>query len=74
MAATHAFDQSLVDTVVCGGVNPLEVFEKSALLVASAVHRRPVAAMVRPELKAAAAARAPGLFERGSAAAAACGV
>ncbi len=62
VAATHAFDQSLVDTVVRGGVNPLDVFERSALLVASAVHRRPAADLVRPERLADAAARAPALF------------
>ena len=40
-AATHAFDQSLLDTVIQQNVNPIEKLEKSSLLVATSVHEAP---------------------------------
>jgi hypothetical protein len=44
VAATHAFDASLVDTVVERNVNPVERAERSALVMATVVHGLPAAA------------------------------
>eukprot|EP01034_Spumella_vulgaris_P030470 gene30470-37690_t len=38
IAATHSFDQSLMDTVVEGNVNPIERVERSTLIMASTLH------------------------------------
>jgi hypothetical protein len=38
IASTHVFDQSLLDTVVCRNVNPIERVERSTLIMASALH------------------------------------
>ena len=38
VAATHCFDQSLMNTVVQANVNPIEQVERSALIIASTVH------------------------------------
>merc|ERR1719183_1049759 len=38
VAATHAFDQSLLDTVIQQNVNPIEKLERSSLLVATTIH------------------------------------
>ena len=43
-------------------VNPVEGVERSSLILASAVHRRPAADLIRPEHVPAARARAPALF------------
>ncbi|MCC6997853.1 MAG: hypothetical protein IT370_24775 [Deltaproteobacteria bacterium] len=41
LAATHCFDRTLVDTVIQGNVNPIEKVERSLLIVATTLHRRP---------------------------------
>ena len=38
VAATHCFDKSLLETVIQDNVNPIEKLERSALIVASAIH------------------------------------
>lgn len=38
LAATHCFDQSLINTVIRGNINPIERAERSALIMASTVH------------------------------------
>jgi hypothetical protein len=38
IASTHCFDESVVNTVVQGNVNPIEKIERSNLLVASQIH------------------------------------
>ena len=40
LAVTHAFDESLVDTVVRANVNPIEKLERTSLILASAVQAR----------------------------------
>ena len=47
IAATHCFDQSLVDTVIQGNVNPVEKAERSTLIVAGVIHRMPTAEMLK---------------------------
>ncbi|MCC7537080.1 MAG: hypothetical protein IT379_12740 [Deltaproteobacteria bacterium] len=41
LAATHCFDKTLLDTVIQGNVNPIEKVERSLMIVASTIHRRP---------------------------------
>eukprot|EP00667_Euglena_gracilis_P010609 EG_transcript_10810 len=48
LAATHCFDQSLLDTVVQRNVNPVERVERSALIMAAAIHASPPAALLKP--------------------------
>lgn len=51
LAATHCFDQSIVDTVVKRNVNPVEKLERSMLIVAGVVHNcRPVALLEQTEV------------------------
>jgi hypothetical protein len=38
VAAAHGFDQSLLESVVCKNMNPIERVERSALIMASALH------------------------------------
>mmetsp|Transcript_63013 Transcript_63013/g.112409 ORF Transcript_63013/g.112409 Transcript_63013/m.112409 type:complete len:89 (-) Transcript_63013:109-375(-) len=47
VAATHRFDQSLLDTVIQQNVNPVERMERSAFIVASTLHSAPPAALVQ---------------------------
>jgi hypothetical protein len=48
LAATHCFDQTLMDTVVQGNVNPIERVERSLLIVAGVVHGRPARGLLQP--------------------------
>ncbi len=43
-------------------LNPVDGVERSSLILASAVHSRPAAELIRPEHISAARARAPALF------------
>lgn len=47
IAATHCFDRSLVDTVVKDNVNPIEKVERTALILASTVHRTEPASLLQ---------------------------
>ena len=66
MGATHCFDESLLDTVVQRNANPIEKCERSLLIMASTLHGKPAAQLVRPEHVARLAAQAPGLFAAAS--------
>ena len=46
MGATHRFEQSLMDTVVKGDVNPIEKAERSLLIMASTLHGKAPEEMV----------------------------
>ena len=48
VAVTHLFQKSLVDTVVQSNVNPIEKVERSSLIIAGAIHDRPIEQLVRP--------------------------
>jgi len=45
VAATHCFDQSLINTVIHDNVDPIEKFERSVLIVASVIHGLPANAI-----------------------------
>ena len=47
LAATHCFDKSLINTVVQGNVNPIEKTERSSLIMASAIHDKTAAELVK---------------------------
>jgi len=46
VAATHCFDESVVETVVRQNANPIEKVERSALICAETIHKRPAAALL----------------------------
>lgn len=41
LAATHCFDQTLIDTVIRENVNPIEKVERSLLIVGTTIHKLP---------------------------------
>lgn len=65
IAATHCFDQTLVETIVQGNVNPLERVERSAVIVATTVHGRPASELLAEDQRARFFAHAPGLLDEG---------
>mmetsp|Transcript_2711 Transcript_2711/g.9870 ORF Transcript_2711/g.9870 Transcript_2711/m.9870 type:complete len:1019 (-) Transcript_2711:1160-4216(-) len=46
LAATHAFENTLVDTVIQKSENPLSKLERSFLVMGSIVHRQPIANLI----------------------------
>mmetsp|Transcript_39995 Transcript_39995/g.94934 ORF Transcript_39995/g.94934 Transcript_39995/m.94934 type:complete len:941 (+) Transcript_39995:62-2884(+) len=62
VAATHAFDKSLVDTVVQDNVNPLVQVQRSALIMASTVIGLPASQLVRECHREQARTLTPALF------------
>jgi hypothetical protein len=48
IAATHCFDQSVMDTLVKGNVNPIERVERSALILASTLHHAATEDLLEP--------------------------
>ena len=64
VAATHRFDQSLMETVIQENVNPIEKLERSSLIVASTVHGTASAAdLLQPREVARIEGMAPLLFD-----------
>merc|ERR1712060_802761 len=47
VAATHCFDKSVTETVVQDNINPIDKVERSTLIMATTVHQKPAAALVR---------------------------
>ena len=62
MGATHRFEQSLMDTVVKGNVNPIEKAERSLLIMASTLHSLPAASLINRDRLDRLAAVTPTLF------------
>ncbi len=52
IAATHSFDRTLLDTVIQGNINPIEKVERSLMIMASTIHRRPVADLLAEDQRA----------------------
>jgi hypothetical protein len=49
IAATHCFDKTLVDTVIQDNVNPIEKVERSMMVVATTIHRKPAIELLTPD-------------------------
>eukprot|EP00932_Pfiesteria_piscicida_P017295 SRR837773.4180.p1 GENE.SRR837773.4180~~SRR837773.4180.p1 ORF type:complete len:572 (+),score=225.50 SRR837773.4180:249-1718(+) len=62
VAATHCFDRTVTETVIQDNANPIEKVERSALIMASTVHRLPAAALLRDAALPRVAASAPALL------------
>jgi len=62
VAATHCFDLTVMETVIQQNTNPIEKVERSTLIMASTVHQRPPAALVRDVQLHRINAASPGLF------------
>mmetsp|Transcript_58197 Transcript_58197/g.136944 ORF Transcript_58197/g.136944 Transcript_58197/m.136944 type:complete len:173 (+) Transcript_58197:60-578(+) len=62
LAATHAFDKGLVDTVVQDNLNPILQVERSSLIMASSATGMPAASLIRPEHEERVRAMTPALF------------
>lgn len=46
VAATHCFDKTVLETVVQDNTNPIDRVERSSLIMASTVHKKPVTALL----------------------------
>eukprot|EP01063_Lacrimia_lanifica_P017896 TRINITY_DN24879_c0_g1_i1.p1 TRINITY_DN24879_c0_g1~~TRINITY_DN24879_c0_g1_i1.p1 ORF type:complete len:965 (+),score=304.62 TRINITY_DN24879_c0_g1_i1:105-2999(+) len=64
-AATHGFDDAVMDTLARNGVNPIERIERSALMMASVVLKTPARDLLKPDALEAVKATAPRLFLTG---------
>jgi len=62
LGATHAFDDTLLNTVVVGNMNPIEEVERSQLIIASTLHGVPPADLLTPAHFARLAAAEPGVL------------
>ena len=49
VAATHVFDESLMDTVISSNANPIEKLERSSLIVNSTVQDLPPTELLRDD-------------------------
>ena len=48
LAATHCFEETVINTVVRKNINPIEKLERSLLIVASTIQGKPARDLVRP--------------------------
>jgi hypothetical protein len=62
MGATHRFEESLMDTLVKGNINPIEKVERSLLIMASTLHGLPPASLVQKDRLARLSELTPSLF------------
>eukprot|EP00927_Polykrikos_kofoidii_P042043 TRINITY_DN35910_c1_g2_i1.p1 TRINITY_DN35910_c1_g2~~TRINITY_DN35910_c1_g2_i1.p1 ORF type:complete len:1030 (-),score=152.33 TRINITY_DN35910_c1_g2_i1:159-3248(-) len=64
IAATHCFCKTVIDTVVEDNINPIDKVEKSTLIMASTIHRTPVARLIQGgEILCRVRHSSPALFE-----------
>ena len=63
VAATHAFDRSITDTLVVDNVAPVLKAERASLIIASTLHDKPPAELVHPSRLAQVAAASPLLLQ-----------
>uniref|UniRef100_A0A7S1KV23 Uncharacterized protein n=1 Tax=Alexandrium catenella TaxID=2925 RepID=A0A7S1KV23_ALECA len=62
VAATHCFDKTVTETVVQDNTNPIDKVERSTLIMASTVHQKPVAALIRQAQYSRVSSTSPMLF------------
>lgn len=62
VAATHCFDKTVTETVVQDNVNPIDKVERSTLIMATTVHQKPAAALIRDAQLPRVSASSPLLF------------
>merc|ERR1712232_1355573 len=67
IAATHCFDKSVTEAVIQDNVNPIEKVERSTLIMATTVHQRGTAALIREAQHSRVSAASPMLFLEGGA-------
>merc|ERR1719295_610732 len=49
VAATHCFDETIINTIIQKNVNPIEKVERSTLIVASTIHDKKPEQMIRSQ-------------------------
>mmetsp|Transcript_56259 Transcript_56259/g.131116 ORF Transcript_56259/g.131116 Transcript_56259/m.131116 type:complete len:252 (-) Transcript_56259:65-820(-) len=62
VAATHCFEQTVMETVIRENNNPIDRVERSTLIMASTVHQKPAAALVSEAQLPRVSAASPMLF------------
>jgi len=62
IASTHAFDKSLVETIIQDNVNPIEKVERSMLIVSTTIHQKQAHELLKPEQVQKVREFSPGLF------------
>ena len=62
VCATHCFDKSLLEAVIQDNINPIEKLERSALIVASAIHGEAAAGLLKDDQQQRVMAYSPALF------------
>jgi len=62
LAASHSFDQTLMDTLVKKNVNPIEKLERSTLIVASTITEQRVEDLIKPDVLDRVRETSPNLF------------
>mmetsp|Transcript_99882 Transcript_99882/g.258080 ORF Transcript_99882/g.258080 Transcript_99882/m.258080 type:complete len:463 (-) Transcript_99882:220-1608(-) len=63
VAATHCFDKTVTETVVQEGSNPIERVERSTLIMATTVHQKPAAELIREAQLPRVLRASPALFD-----------
>lgn len=62
MASTHCFTKNVMNTLVQDNINPIEKLERSELIVATTIHRKPAQELLRPGEADRAKLHAPQVF------------